>query len=86
MEVKNLNFSYEKGTKILKDVSFQIPEGKITTFMGANGCGKSTLFQLMTKNLIPDKGKVLCGKRNIQGIRHRCIKIIQQLQILLWSV
>ena len=30
---------------------------KITTIMGANGCGKSTLFSLMTKKLISEKGK-----------------------------
>ena len=43
MEVKNLSFSYGKN-KILKDVSFQIQDGQITTIMGANGSGKSTLF------------------------------------------
>ena len=56
MEVKNLSFSYGKN-KILRDVSFAIGEGEITTIMGANGCGKSTLFSLMTKNLYPRKGK-----------------------------
>ena len=49
MEVRNLFFSYGKN-KVLKDTSFKIEEGKITTIMGANGCGKSTLFNLMTKN------------------------------------
>ena len=43
MEVKNLSFSYGKN-KILKDVSFQIQDGQITTIMGANGSGKSTLI------------------------------------------
>ena len=49
MEVRNLSFSYGK-QKVLKDVSLKIEEGKITTILGANGCGKSTLFSLMTKN------------------------------------
>ena len=52
MEVRDLHFSYGKN-KVLKGVSLKIEEGKITTIMGANGCGKSTLFSLMTKNLYP---------------------------------
>lgn len=67
MEVKNLSFSYGKN-KILRDVSFAIEEGEITTIMGANGCGKSTLFSLMTKNLVPRKGKIFLGGKNIQNL------------------
>lgn len=67
MEVKNLSFSYGKN-KILRDVSFAIEEGEITTIMGANGCGKSTLFSLMTKNLYPRKGNIFLGGKNIQNL------------------
>ena len=68
MEVKNVVFSYGKN-KILKGASLSIPKGKITTILGANGCGKSTLFSLMTKNLTPDKGKILLGSKNIAHLR-----------------
>ncbi len=57
MEVRDLHFSYGKN-KVLKGVSLKIEEGKITTIMGANGCGKSTLFSLITKNLYPRKGNI----------------------------
>lgn len=57
MEVRDLHFAYGK-SKVLKGVSLKIEEGKITTIMGANGCGKSTLFALMTKNLYPKKGNI----------------------------
>lgn len=67
MEVRNLSFAYGKN-KVLKDVSFKIEPGKITTFMGANGCGKSTLFSLMTRNLYPRKGKIFLGGKNIQNM------------------
>ena len=68
MEVKNLSFSYGKN-KVLKGASLEIRKGKITTIMGANGCGKSTLFSLMTKNLTPRKGKVLLNGKNIDYLR-----------------
>ncbi len=67
MEVKDLSFSY--GTnKILKGASLEIEKGKVTTIMGANGCGKSTLFSLMTKNLVPNRGKVLLNGKNIRDM------------------
>lgn len=67
MKVKELSFSYGK-KKILNNISLEIPEGKITTILGANGCGKSTLFSLMTKNLYPDRGKIFFQKKNIGGM------------------
>lgn len=67
MEVRNLSFSYGKNW-VLKDTSFQIEEGKITTIMGANGCGKSTLFNLMTRNLYPGKGNIFLRGKNIQNL------------------
>lgn len=67
MEVRKLSFSYGDNS-VLQGTSLFIEEGKITTIMGANGCGKSTLFGLMTKNLHPGKGKVLLGGQNIRNI------------------
>ena len=66
-EVRNLSFSYGKN-KVLRDVSFKIEGGNITTIMGANGCGKSTLFSLMTKNLYPRKGNIFLSGKNIQNL------------------
>lgn len=66
--VKNLSFSYGKN-QVISDLSFDLHSGKITTLIGANGCGKSTLFHLMTKNLTPDSGSVLLDGKNIADIR-----------------
>ncbi len=67
MEVKELDFSYGK-EKVLDHISFQIPKGKITTLIGANGCGKSTLFHVMTKNLKAHQGSVCLDGKNINEI------------------
>lgn len=67
MEVKNLDFSYGK-EKVLDDVSLKVKRGKITTIIGANGCGKSTLFNVMTKNLKPQKGSVYLDGTDINKI------------------
>lgn len=66
MEACNLAYAYGSN-KVLKDISVQIHEGKITTLMGGNGCGKSTLFALMTRNLSQQKGRVLLGGKDIRA-------------------
>lgn len=66
--VKDLSFSYGK-QEVLKGLSFDLHEGKITTLIGANGCGKSTLFNLMTKNLKPSSGHIELHGKNLADIR-----------------
>lgn len=81
MEVRNLSFSYGKN-RVLRDVSLKIQDGKITTIMGANGCGKSTLFSLMTKNLDARKGNIFLKGKNIRNLNikefARQVSIVQQ--------
>ena len=81
MEVRDLSFAYGKNS-VLRGVSVKIEEGKITTIMGANGCGKSTLFSLMTKNLYPKKGNIFLRGKNIQNLNlkefARQVSIVQQ--------
>lgn len=66
--VGDLFFAYGKH-EVLKGLSFDLHQGKITTLIGANGCGKSTLFNLMTKNLKPDSGEILLDGKNLADIR-----------------
>lgn len=67
MEIENIEFSYGKH-KVLDNISFSVNRGEITTIIGANGCGKSTLFNVMTKNLTPQKGRVMLNGKDISSI------------------
>ena len=60
MEVRDLYFAYGK-TRVLKGVSLKIESGKITTIMGANGCGKSTLEYGQTVPYALTDTTFLCG-------------------------
>lgn len=79
MDVKEVSFSYGK-TKILDKISFSLKEGKITTIIGANGCGKSTLFKLMTRNLVPTSG-FICLIASAILVTVYCFRIIYSLII-----
>jgi iron complex transport system ATP-binding protein len=66
--VEDLHFSYGR-TPVLRGVSLAVKPRTVTTLMGANACGKTTLLLLMTKHLRPDAGRVLLDGRDIAGIQ-----------------
>lgn len=49
IEFRHLNFSYENDRKILEDVSFVLPEGKMTALVGPSGSGKSSVIHLLLR-------------------------------------
>lgn len=70
MEIKGLNFYYGKN-HVLKDLTFKIKDQKITTVLGSNGCGKSTLFKLCTKELNTQHGIIKLDNKNIEKINRK---------------
>lgn len=67
MEVRDVHFSYG-AHEVLKGISFRVEPSRITTLIGANGCGKTTLFHVMTKNNKPQQGQVLLDGQDIAKI------------------
>lgn len=53
------------GLQAVSDVSLELPYGQITGLIGPNGCGKTTLFNLITGHIIPDEGKVYVNDNEI---------------------
>lgn len=67
-EIRDLHFAY--GTnEVIKGLSVNIRAGKVTTLIGANGCGKSTLFNLITKSLKPKSGSILLSGEDVADMR-----------------
>lgn len=57
VEIRKLAFSYGR-REIFKSVSLDIPRGKVVGIMGASGCGKTTLMQLIGAQLRPARGTI----------------------------
>ena len=60
LEVRHLAFSYD-AAPLLTDLSFLIQKGERVLFLGANGCGKSTLMKLINGMLTPKSGALELG-------------------------
>lgn len=72
LEIKNIYKSFNLGTSeentIFKDFSLSIEEGIATTIIGPNGCGKSTLMNLITGALPLDGGQILVNGEDISKL------------------
>lgn len=71
MEIKNLSYAYTKGHLILNKLNLKVTPGAITTLMGANGSGKSTLLKIMSRQMKPSRGRVLCTEKIFSPIRRK---------------
>ena len=69
MDVKKIQFEYEKGSKTLKDISFQLRKGRILGVMGENGAGKSTLFKIISGVINKYNGNIEVDGKNIKKIK-----------------
>lgn len=59
LEVKNLEYTYESGKKVLDGISLSTNNGAITMVIGENGAGKTTLFKNILGLLKRDKGDII---------------------------
>lgn len=79
IETKNLDIAYED-TLIVKELNMQIPKGKITSIIGANGCGKSTILKAVGRILKPKKGVVHLSGQDISKLSTK--EIAKKMAIL----
>ena len=64
IETKNINISYGN-VNIVENLNLEIPKGKITTIIGANGCGKSTILKTIARILSAKSGDIYIKSKNI---------------------
>ncbi|MBM3347999.1 MAG: ABC transporter ATP-binding protein [Betaproteobacteria bacterium] len=67
VEIKDLHFSYGD-RPLFKGLSLQIPRGKVVAILGASGCGKTTLLQMIGGQRRPDRGEVVVDGQAVQTL------------------
>ncbi|RED59266.1 ABC transporter ATP-binding protein [Cohnella lupini] len=79
LQAANLTLSYGK-KPIFSNLDLQIPEGKISVFIGSNGCGKSTLLRSLARLLKPQEGSILLDGNEIAKLSGK--EVARRLAIL----
>ncbi|MBR6796317.1 MAG: ABC transporter ATP-binding protein [Clostridia bacterium] len=59
IELRNINFAYEKGGEVLKNVNLTVEAGKTLALVGASGGGKSTICHLLPRFYTQHSGEIL---------------------------
>jgi energy-coupling factor transport system ATP-binding protein len=59
LEIKNLRFTYDQQTDVVKNVSFSVEKGSYTSIIGHNGSGKSTIAKLIIGLLEKSDGEII---------------------------
>jgi ATP-binding cassette subfamily B protein len=73
IKFKNIDFSYELGRYIFKDLNLTIKKGEFTAFVGESGSGKSTIASLIQNIYNPKEGKILIGEYDLNYISKESI-------------
>ncbi len=69
IEFRGVGFSYDEGKEILKDISLEIPKGKMIALVGQSGSGKSTLVDLIPRYHDVCKGQILFDGKDVRDFR-----------------
>ena len=68
IQVTNLTKFFVIGENLLENLTFEIQEGECVAILGRNGCGKTTLFNILTGQMDYDSGEVYVNPNKKLGL------------------
>ena len=74
IELRHVNFEYNPGEPVLKDVSFQIPAGTSVAIVGATGAGKTSIISLLGRFYDVQDGAILLDGVDVRRVRQQQLR------------
>jgi ATP-binding cassette subfamily B protein len=74
IEFRHVNFEYNPGEPVLKDVSFQIPAGTSVAIVGATGAGKTSIISLLGRFYDVQNGAILLDGVDVRRVRQQQLR------------
>ncbi len=68
IEFENVEFGYDKDTKVLRGVSFTANQNEVTALVGSSGCGKTSILRLISRLYDYDLGSIKISDMDIKNI------------------
>ncbi len=81
---EHVDFSYEQGRQILKDVTFTIPEKTTTAIVGPSGSGKSTICNLIARFYDVSSGSIYVGGHDVREFT--CDSLLSNISMVFQNV
>ena len=70
LEVDRLGYAYDPEVPLLEEVTFEVAPGRTVAIVGATASGKSTLTNLLTRLVDPDRGRILVDGVDLRDLAH----------------
>ena len=86
IKLEHVDFSYDTGSELLKDINMQVNDGEYIAIVGENGSGKSTLLKLLLGLLTPASGTVTNSFRRTAYVPQRFESLNSQFPITVYEV
>ncbi|MDE2878456.1 ABC transporter ATP-binding protein [Candidatus Palauibacter soopunensis] len=80
--LEDVRLGFGRGGEVLEGVSLEVPAGQVIALVGASGSGKSTIADLLSRQLDPDGGRVLLDGRDLRALAladvRRNVAVVEQ--------
>ncbi len=71
---ENVGFNYERDRRILKDLSFTVPAGRMVAIVGPSGAGKSTISRILFRFYDIQSGRVTIDGQDIRNVTQKSLR------------